>query len=128
MFKSTLTIIALFSFLLVSCDKSEDPEIDPTASVEGQWNVTTVKTTYQTKGTTAQVSDIDLSKEAVFFQFNSDGTYSTNAKINLTSITKSDKVFDGTYKLSKDKIELEYFLEDFSITAKFNFNLKLASN
>jgi hypothetical protein len=128
--KKTLSILFAFGTLLVACDKSDDPFlIDASARVEGEWQVTTVKTTIQNKGASSQVNDLDLSEEKVFFIFNGDGTYSTNAKINLTSITKADKTSEGTYKYANENLELDYLLEDFNLRAKFNFKMnELQSN
>jgi hypothetical protein len=123
-------IVFLFIIgIALSCNKSDDSQIDPAAGVTGEWQVTTVKTTLQNQGTVAQVTDIDLSTEAVFFNFKTDGTYTTNAKINLSSISKSDKIFEGTYKFEKENLELDYFLEDFGLSVKFDFKInELQSN
>lgn len=129
MFFRKIALILVSSFFLLSCDKSDESLIDPSASVEGNWQVTTVKTTLQNSGSAPQVNDLDLSNEEVFFKFNTDGTYSTNAEINLTSITKADQVFESTYKYANEVIELDYFLEDFNIRVKFNFKVnELQSN
>lgn len=122
-FPKAFILLILFTVLFSACDKEDDSKIDPSATVVGEWQVTTVKTTLENNGSSPQVNDLDLSNDGVTFKFNADGTYSTNANINLTSITKADNIFESTYKYSNEVIELDYFLADFNIRVKFNFKV-----
>lgn len=125
---SKYLVLILTITILFSCSKDEDPIIDPSASVSGEWNVTTVKTTIQNKGTDAETNELDLSSEAVFFNFKADGTYTTNAKISLSSVSKSSQEYNGNYTFSNNQIKLDYFLEDFNINVNFTFKVNELNN
>lgn len=125
---SRLSLLLIFSFLFFSCNKDDDTLIDPAATVDGEWQVSTVKTTLQNKGTEAATTNLDLSSDGIYFNFQTDGTYSTNAKISLSSVTKSENIITGTYKFGSNNIELDYYLEDFSVNVDFNFTINELTN
>lgn len=111
--KHTLAFFGLL-FILFSCKKEDIVN----GNIQGDWQVDEVETTIQTAGTDKSTTSNDLSGQGILFSFKEDGSYSTNANINLNGLSKgSDQT--GTYVKTNNTLEITYTIPDFNLDVNF---------
>lgn len=123
-FLSTLFFVAL----IISCDKTTVSKIDPDVDINGRWELVVVRNSVDLKNGEDTNRDDDFSGQGLFFEFNSNGTYETNASINLGSVSKSDDIISGTYIKGEKDLQLQYSFEDFGIDANIILDIATLSN
>lgn len=122
-----LTVV-LSLFVVTSCDKTTVSKIDPEVDITGQWDLLVVRNSIDLKNGEDTNNDNDFQGQGLYFDFKSDGTYDTNASINLGSVSKSEQVISGTYTKNGEQLDLAYAFVDFGIDANISLDIAELSN
>ncbi len=99
--------ITVISIISIACSKTEDISMN---QLSGKWNLTNVSSKVELKDQSIDDSNKDVSSEQIYFEFDANGNYTTNAEISLVdnSLKKSASNSSNTYKISGDNFILTY--------------------
>ena len=102
-------LVLLMATVALSCNKKDDVTPD-NATISGNWKLNRVTSDSQfANGDTEEVDD-DFSNSDLYFDFEEDGTYTTNAYIELGVISEGDgTINNGTYSYANNELSLTYY-------------------
>lgn len=91
-------------FLLVGCQKNDDPAIAET--VVGKWQATTVKGKIGVFGSNEDINE-NVEKESLVYEFKADGTFTSNGTVDEAG-TVEKQMISGKYTVTGDQIKMTY--------------------
>lgn len=115
-------------FFVTACDKTTVSKIDPEVDIIGRWDLLVVRNSIDLQNGDDTNNDSDFTGQGLFFDFKADGTYETNASINLGSVSKSDDIISGTFAKGEKDLQLQYTFADFGIDANIILDIAELSN
>ncbi len=112
--------------LLAACEKEDN--VAP-LNIEGKWNADEVSSKMQFQNEDPTNSTEDLSSSGIYFNFDSDGTYTTNAILGIDNISAGDGTeYTNEYKIVDGKIQLTFKEADLGIPISLSFTPVIMDN
>ncbi|MCR9064610.1 MAG: lipocalin family protein [Cytophagales bacterium] len=107
---------------VLSCKK--DADIDP-VNIQGKWNVDSAESKIEYNSSSPDNTNIDLSSEGLYFDFKSDGTYSTNAELGIGNISAGEQINTDTYSIEGNRLKIAFVETDLKIPIILLFDIEL---
>lgn len=123
-----LFIVLFMATVAVSCSKNEDVTPD-NATISGRWKLDRVTNDAQFSNGDSEVTDDDYTNTDLYFNFAEDGTYTTNADIELGVISEGDgTINNGTFSYAENELSLTYYDSFAEADVTLILNSELNSN
>lgn len=113
-------------FALVSCS-SKEKDVEPIV-LNGKYNLTRVNSEITFQDEQPEITDEDVSDQKIYFEFSSDGTYSTNASLGIANIEKDNQVNSNTYLIENNILIIDIVEADLNVPFKLYLNMAEAEN
>ncbi|AWW00252.1 lipocalin family protein [Arcticibacterium luteifluviistationis] len=102
-----LTLVILTAAVFVSCNKDNNEDIEPQVEITGKWNITSAESNFESQGDNTN-STFDLAKDNLFIEFNSDGTYTSNAEFGIGELALNPNgTVSNTYTYNNGRLDLK---------------------
>jgi hypothetical protein len=103
--KQFLILFAALGLGLASCSKGDD--VMP-STLEGTYNLETISLKSKIVDQAAEDENENVAAQKMYYTFNPDGTYKTNATWSIGEINASGAVSTGKYTINGDKLNISY--------------------
>lgn len=103
--KQIFVLIAVLGLAFSSCSKKDD--VTP-STLEGTYNLETISLKSKVVDQAAENENENVAAQKMYYTFNSDGTYKTNATWSIGEINSSGTVSTGKYSISGNKLNITY--------------------
>jgi hypothetical protein len=103
--KQIFILFAVLGLGLSSCSKKD--EVTP-STLEGTYNLETISLKSKVVDQAAENENENVSAQKMYYTFNSDGTYKTNATWSIGEINSSGAVSTGKYTINGNKLNITY--------------------
>ncbi len=107
--KQFLILLAVLGLGLAGCSKGDD--VTP-SSLEGTYNLETVALKTKVVDEALEEENENVASQKIYYTFNADGTYKTNAYWSIGEIGTNGASSTGKYTLKGDNLSITYQDED----------------
>lgn len=122
--KSKIVILfLLLSTAFFSCEKDDSVS---TSKLEGKYVLNSVDLKTQFTGEAEDKSTENVASKGIYYTFEANGNYTTNAYWSIGEIDKDTKVNTGTYTVSGDVITIKY--TDSELGKELNQKMQIKTN
>jgi hypothetical protein len=123
-----LAILFLSAIFFMACSKDGSKDISP-ESVIGKWILQNISSSVEFKNDTPENTNEDVTSQGLYFDFASDGTYTTNGAIELGDINENGgSLTTGNYEFSNSVLSLTYKDPDLGIPVTLYLNATISGN
>jgi hypothetical protein len=103
--KQIFIFFAVLGLGISSCSKKD--EVIP-STLEGTYNLENISLKSKVADQAAENENENVSAQKMYYTFNSDGTYKTNASWSIGEINSSGTVSTGKYTINGNKLNITY--------------------
>ena len=118
-----LFLISFLALSIISCEKDDSVS---TSSLEGKYTLKTVDLKTQFTGEAEDKSVEDVSSQGMYYNFEANGNYTTNAFWAIGEINKDTKVNSGTYSIKGEVLTIKDI--DADLGKELNQKMQIKTN